>query len=183
MKWGLTRRGEYPEAIARELEQLAEAVRTAFAVAHTPEGRHQVVCARWNLASGQSLTSAATTRIVCTRPDPDNQTTGVVMGTDGVLTVQRTGVYQVLGQVRFDADATGVRVVGLYRRQTLIAQSVGPASATVSSRVQATETLWCEAGDTLELYGTQDSGGALNVSVDAGTTRQETFLRVVRLPS
>lgn len=181
MKWGLLRRGEYPEVIARELEQLTEAIRSSFLVSHDAEGHPRRCIGRWNLAETQATATATATRIVCTRPDPDNVTPDVVMGTDGILTVLAPGDYHVLGQVRFAPNGTGVRAVQLYRRGVLIAQTVRSGFASSDAVGQVMETLPCAAGDTFELVGVQTSGGALNVAFDNGMTRQETFLRIARV--
>ena len=183
MRWGLLRRGDYPDAIAREFEHLAEAVRQAFLTDHDTDGRHRRVQGRWNLAGGQALTTAVATRIVCTRPSDDNASDGLDMGTDGILTVRQRGLYLVVGQIRFAANGAGIRAAALRKRQTGYAQTLMvTAGAGSDTRVQVTECLPCDIGDTIELYGTQTSGGALNVTVDVGVL-QETFLRVVRVPS
>lgn len=169
-----------PESVRTELEHAYATIQAVWNVAHEPGGRLRPTCLRWNLAATQATVTATATRIRCTVPDADNRG-DVTMDTSGIARIVTEGVYHILGQIRFAPNATGVRATQLYRRGTLIGQQVDVPTAATDARGQASETLWCDRGDTIELVGVQTSGGALNVAVDTGAVRQETFLRIVRV--
>lgn len=175
MKLALTRRGDYPEPIARELEQLVSAITTADQVEHDAEGRQRVTCAKWTLAADQSVAHNTLTRVGVALPGSDNAPGRLTFLPGGIIRIGETGAYQVLGQIRYATNATGGRSVQLLRNQNEIAFTFQPSLGV--AWVQATETIPCVPGDTLELYAYQTSGGALNVESASG----QTFLRIVRV--
>lgn len=173
------RRPDLPEPVRDELSQAYAAIRAGWDTGHDTVGQHRYALGRWNLAATQSLATGTLTRLVCTVAE---ETRGLTMGVTGILTIRTAGVYQLIGSAKFAANGTGLRSVRLYVRGTLLAQQTVPGDATNDSTVQVAETLPLEPGDTVELFGVQYSGGALNVAAVAGVGRQETFLRVVRWP-
>ncbi len=180
MRIGLSRPGEYPEPIRAELEQLVGSLQTAWDVEHADSGRQRVTTARWNLGATQSIASATFVRLVCTRPEADN-TGDITVGTDGIVRIASSGLYHVSGQVRFEAMASGLAGGQLRRNQRVMAFALGPVFSGAQVWVQVSETLPCGAGDTLEFYGLQTSGGAINVLAATTGSDHHTFLRVAKV--
>lgn len=80
-------------------------------------------------------------------------------------TVPVSGVYLVSGLVSWAANATGERMTGIYVNGSLALW--GPAYSAAGSGItcsQVTRLLDLNAGDTIQLIGSQSSGGALSLS-------------------
>lgn len=125
----------------------------------TPVG----IRARMYRSTDQSIPNATLTQITfsAARWDTDTLTSG---GTQ--FTIQRAGAYRITAQVRFAANATGQRIVYIrLNGSTFLAidsrQAVtggNPTDVTVPAEYELA------AGNTVQLYVYQDSGGALNVT-------------------
>jgi hypothetical protein len=175
MKLGLTRRGDYPEPIARELDQLVGAITTSYGIEHDAEGRQKRTCAKWTLGADQSLTTNVLTRVAVSLADTRNLPGELTFALGGILRIGEPGSYQVLGQLRFASNVTGARAVQLRRSGVEVAFVLQGSLA--NAWLQATEIVNCEAGETIELWGYQTSGGALAVESASG----QSFLRIVRV--
>ena len=176
MKWGLTRREQMPEPIAREFDALAAAVQASVAVEHDEDGRQRIINARWKPAANQSLTTATFTRITLVLPDTRNVPGSLSITTLGQVRIGEKGSYLLTAQLFFDTNVTGRRIASLRVNNGVTAESAVSASAGFVT-VQVTDCVYCQPGDLIELYGYQESGGALSVIA----LSPYTFLRVVRV--
>jgi hypothetical protein len=88
----------------------------------------------------------------------------------GRLTIPSAGRYLIIGQVAFDANATGYRAALIrLNGTTYIAQTMLPTAIAVDAAYLEVHTIWlCAAGDYVELRAYQSSGGSLNVLAVAG---------------
>lgn len=181
MKVALTRRGEYPEPVRAELEQLVAAITTSYGVEHDAEGRQRVIWQRWDLGENLSLATGTETTIPMRLPDRLNTGDLTLDPVGGVVTVRTPGVYLVTAQVRYLANGTGARTVALYRDQVRRARcQVVTAGAGADTEIGVSATMPCVAGTTIYVTGTQTSGGALNV-VARSTLYAESFLTIARV--
>jgi hypothetical protein len=110
---------------------------------------------------------------------PNNSYTPVEFNTDkvmpsgwssssGVITVPEDGLYFVKGQVRWDGNATGIRILGLFIEGSLAVDGVRHNdlrdSPGTGDFTQASQTVtYLAAGDTVAVSVYQSSGGSLNV--------------------
>jgi len=82
-----------------------------------------------------------------------------------------TGIYLFIGQVTFDADATGYRRLALYKNGSNIAETQNFAPhATVDTILRVTESDSATALDYYELRVYQSSGGDLDTVLGATST-------------
>lgn len=185
MKLVLTRRGEYAEPIARELDQLVAAISASATIEHDAEGRQRRVWARFLLGANQShTTSAATETVLCRVPDARNEGDLTVDPTGGRVLVRTPGLYHVVGQIRWAVNATGARGAvllrsGLREASTLAATTGGG----VPTLTQVTALVSCVSGDTLVMQAFQNSGGALTMEAlgSAAPNITDTFLTIARV--
>ena len=87
------------------------------------------------------------------------------------FTVPSTGVYSIFGLYRASSNATGTRYAAIKKNGSVylsINWSAVSASSDTSINVGLIETL--TAGDYIELYAFQTSGGALNAVTGASNT-------------
>jgi hypothetical protein len=99
----------------------------------------------------------------------------------GVVTVRTPGLYHVVGQVQWAANATGVRGLVIQRDQSYEGLTQVPAIGGGAVTIhQVVATVPCVAGSTLRLMGYQDSGGALNALALLGT-EQASSLTIARV--
>lgn len=85
----------------------------------------------------------------------------------GVITIPRTGLYNVYGQVNWEFNATGARILNLVSGGSVIARvstMAATASSTISSLQVVSQSTSLASGATLSLSAIQVSGGALNTS-------------------
>lgn len=96
-------------------------------------------------------------------------------GTSTVLTIPEAGIYQVTAQVRFAANATGVRQA-LFTGAGAVAAFDIPANGGADPTIAPLSDLWSlSAGDTIGVSVYQNSGGNLNVDASG------TFIAAVRV--
>ena len=131
----------------------------------------RITAARLNLPAfnGYQTTPQTLTTAVWTAISIDTETFDTDSGHDNVTnntryTIQVDGLYVILGTVAFAASATGLRGSKIFKNgavligsETLIAP--GPATGTSAVCQIAAQLV---AGDYIELYGFQQSGGNLN---------------------
>jgi hypothetical protein len=83
--------------------------------------------------------------------------------TNGALTVNRTGYYQVTAGVLWAANATGVRLTRITSTPiALAADAFAPGRAGLATGAVASRILSLTAGQTIIIQGLQDSGGTLD---------------------
>jgi len=74
------------------------------------------------------------------------------------------GNYAVTGTITFTGNATGARYVVVKKNGNIFFYTVLNNNGTVEMMSQATQVIPLAAGDYVELFGIQTSGGSLNVS-------------------
>lgn len=90
------------------------------------------------------------------------------------------GLYMIIGQVAYDANATGVRVAQVYKNgTTALAATQATPLAGNAAIVPITALANLVAGDYIELRGYQNSGGALNSG--SATRDIGNILQIVKL--
>lgn len=91
------------------------------------------------------------------------------------------GTYEFTGAVSFGTNATGYRATAWARNgvvQNASRISIAPVPATVGTIVTARATpITLNVGDYVELYGYQNSGGALSTDVGAGPYQSSMMVR------
>jgi hypothetical protein len=131
-------------------------------------GARKPLC-RMRQTVAQSLTSGADTAITFDTEDVDYDNGHSTTTNTSRYTAGTAGWYAAYGIVAFAANATGDRVVQLrINGTTLVPGRAHTLTNTVASAVYANSASWLvflNAGDYVELIGTQISGGALNTSV------------------
>ena len=98
------------------------------------------------------------------------------------LYVRTTGKYEINGQVQFATNATGVRTAQIRLNAAgavgggslLVTAQQSPLTGASTSVTMPSIEVALTAGDYIEMFGTQTSGGALNTVVGQGVT----FLRM-----
>jgi hypothetical protein len=124
----------------------------------------------YRTSSTQSLSNATPTKIQLNATSFDKNGTADIT-TNYRITVAVPGVYDIKGSVSYAANATGVRYCMIYKNGSQIAASTMPtAGAGDASIVQCATELDLIAGDYIELYGSQSSGGSLNVNTGVDVT-------------
>jgi hypothetical protein len=91
----------------------------------------------------------------------------------GRITATTAGLYSVRFNLAFAANATGIRTASLRKNGTEVTFARTPATSAGIAACGGAFDVYLAAGDYLELWGTQTSGGALASSAGAsGTTMQ-----------
>lgn len=129
----------------------------------------RVVTARANRSGSQSLSNTTYTKIQLNNVGFD--THGAFdSATNYRYTAQVPGYYLVTGSIRFAVNATGSRYVNVYKNGSLSFYSQSGGYSADETVMQTTDRVFLNAGDYLELYGYQSSGGSLNVAGDINGT-------------
>jgi hypothetical protein len=86
------------------------------------------------------------------------------------LVAPDSGLYVVKGHATFDINTNGIRGLGIRKNAaashasgTDVVEVIGAGNGTTQARIIATDDVQLVAGDYLELFCYQGSGGALNV--------------------
>lgn len=169
MRLGLTRRGDYPEPIARELDQLVTAIQAGHSVEHDADGVQRRTYGRWQLGANQSLANGTATRVTVTLAQPGTDT-GADLRSEGggIIRLRRAGVYLIVAQVRFASDTVGARLVEVEHNAVTVARvSETPVGV---HRTQCVALVLAAANDTVAMTAYQSSGGALNAEAASGET-------------
>ncbi len=96
------------------------------------------------------------------------------------ITVDKTGTYLISAQVEFAASATGDRELAIRKNgATNDLLKTGLKSATLANDLSLSGILQLAAGDYVELWANQTSGGALNIT--ATVAKESPALSVVLL--
>ncbi len=96
------------------------------------------------------------------------------------ITASVGGIYQISGSVNFAANATGLRVLYIrYNGTTDIAGQSAPGNGSNSTSITTSTLYHLDAGDYIEMFAYQASGGSLNVT-SGGNYSPELSLQLVR---
>ena len=144
-----------------------------------------VACLAYH-STAQTLTTGTWTAINLQSEVFDNVQSGDSPMHDNVtnntrITIRTTGIYEVTGQVQFVVNSTAYRMARIVQNgSTILTENHQGAVPTVSTSVGITAQ-WCPltAGDYIELFGYQASGG--NLDTLAG--RSVTFMQAVLVSS
>lgn len=90
------------------------------------------------------------------------------------FTAAKSGFYFVKGSVNWSPNATGVRGALIFVNGGSVAENYQQANASNFITATVSDLIKLEAGDYVELYGYQDSGGSLNIT--SGSTRTYLFV-------
>lgn len=119
----------------------------------------------------QTLTTATYTQITMDTLVYDTDS-GRAPGTPWTYTVPYSGRWQFEYGVGFASNATGARVSALYQNGLDVSQTIGAQSSVSTDMAARVVVISCTAGDTIAVYGWQNSGGnlATDVSVMASSS-------------
>ncbi|HRT83932.1 MAG TPA: hypothetical protein P5523_04775, partial [Bacteroidales bacterium] len=125
----------------------------------------RVCAARFTKTTSQSIPTNTDTLIDYETVDYD--THGAFNLSTDRYTAPLAGYYAIAVSTEYAANGTGQRATQLYKNGSLFCELGAHAtvSASFTSRVFGNTTLYLNAGDYLELYGYQSSGGNLNLCV------------------
>jgi hypothetical protein len=115
--------------------------------------------------TNQSIASGAATAVSFDAELFDN-TTGSTMfvPTSTDITVPDSGLYIAAGWVDLDANSTGIRQLEIFQNASSVWKDARSAQSALTGRISITGFLVCTAGDVIEMWVYQSSGGALNVT-------------------
>lgn len=131
--------------------------------------------------AAQTLTTATLTAVTLDSEDTDTGPGGVAdpLHSTAVntsrMTIVTPGRYRVIASSAFASNATGYRECTIKRTGTTVAQSRHQAANGGVHIEQCVDEVLCVAGDYIEMFAAQSSGG--NLALIAGTAN--TFLHVV----
>lgn len=118
---------------------------------------------RDNSVTGQSIPNTTNT-VVSLNASPDADTYVGWNSATNTYTIQRNGLYLIGGLVAYSANGTGYRVTGVSVNGTIY-WGPGYSGTSVDEVIAAkTQIFSLIAGDTVQLYTRQNSGGALSLS-------------------
>ncbi|MGP7812431.1 hypothetical protein [Glutamicibacter soli] len=122
------------------------------------------------LNSDQNVANANYTTISLIASGSGDDSASGISVSGGIATVSRSGIYDIEGQVTFNANATGVRyaafLIGSDRYRSL-GVAAGSASMSVNNHVR----LHIPAGTTIAFQAYQTSGVTLTLPAGIDTTR------------
>ena len=131
-------------------------------------------------AGTQTLTTAVAAAGAGGDEDTDTDTMHSTVTNTSRLTIVTAGRYRVTGSVGFAANATGYRAVYLRKTGTTMAETrLSSSQASVRHTQQCIDEILCVAGDYLEVWAEQGSGGNLNLAAGQSVT----FLHAVWVSS
>jgi hypothetical protein len=118
--------------------------------------------------SGQSLNNTTLTAIQFNNETYDTDACHDNATNNTRLTAPFTGYYLVGGHAQFEANATGVRLLTVGVNGTVGLDNVqwpAPSGAGITANADVSTVLQLTAGDYVELFAWQNSGGTLNVEL------------------
>ncbi len=126
----------------------------------------RIVTARINRTGTQSLANVTATKIQFNSVIDDSHA-AFDSATNYRYNVVVSGFYQISGSISYGANTTGTRIV-LYRINggaDIYMSSIGTADITNETAVAFfARTAFLKSGDYIEIFGQQNSGGALNIT-------------------
>jgi hypothetical protein len=137
----------------------------------------RVVAASANLSSGSHGTSGSYI-ILSGGTWTIEKDSHAAMSTGGTYTVPVSGWFELSGSLGFASNATGIRALAFYRNGSALTTPTQVTAVTgADTLVGGSALVYCNAGDTLQIGGYQNSGGSLNYN----NTNNETRFSVKRL--
>ena len=131
-----------------------------------------VGCQLEKITSLQSISNATATAITFNSEvfDTDGFHDNTTNNTRITIPSGKAGKYLLIAQVSFAANATGARIIKLYKNGTLfqLASVTSAAPATDFTVLTGTNIVSATVGDYFELFAEQSSGGNLNLNNSAG---------------
>jgi len=131
--------------------------------------------------TGQSIPNGVFTEVDYEGEIYDDNGLHDLVTNKGRLTAQVAGRYLVILQIRWDGNATGVRMINILENGSTsrAVEGVAPGSAsTFSARMIASVIVNLEANDFVTSEVFQDSGGALNVASTSDDSPRFTMQRL-----
>lgn len=160
----------YPAATDRvadgalAIQHLAEDVEAKLKLAYDPPR------AKVYQSAAQTLNNGALTLVTFTSEEVDDDGLHSIVANTSRITVAVAGWYEVLGQISYAANATGIRRAMLLKNGATFGDATAEAVDSGGHIMQVHGETLCAAGDYLELQGYQSSGGNLLLSTGAGAT-------------
>jgi hypothetical protein len=139
------------------------------------DGANSLLAARASVTSAtQSFTNATGAKVLLDLASSSPTTNtydpkGWFSNANDRITVNQSGFYAITGTLGWAANATGRRVAELQVNGNGVASVSAPSHTTALAMIQNVNTIvWMNANDYVELFGRQDSGGALSTIVATG---------------
>lgn len=169
------------------MDRFAQELVSRLARLEEASARHQsmeVPRARMPLAiiyhsATQSIANNTSTALVFNSEAPDDNDWHSVVTNPSRITVTLAGQYLAVGQVEWASNATGYRQAALTKNGGAFAGVTTPATTGAQTTLLVVMPTVLTAGDYVELFVAQGSGGALNVN--GGAAAVGPYLAVVRL--
>lgn len=135
-----------------------------------------VVSLSTSKATAQSVANATWVKITAFDISADDST-GSFNATTGDWTSPAPGRYLICAAIGWSVNASGYRDLAIYKNGTAIFIGDSAASANSSTNTPTCKSVPLLTSDVINLYGNQNSGGALNTSGNAYTT----YLSIIRM--
>jgi hypothetical protein len=132
------------------------------------EADTRVVSASAYLGSNQALTSGAGAQIQINTIISDSHAAFATASYQYVI--QSPGYYDFLGGVEFASNANGIRYVSIKKGSSYIRTATFvPISGDNFDALVSAKSVWCKAGEIIQLWATHTSGGNLNALGNSNT--------------
>ena len=136
----------------------------------------KLVGARVYDASNQAIDNDSTTVVAFDSERYDTDTIHDTSTNNSMLTCKTAGVYSISGHIQFEANATGLRLVGILLDGATTIAYMGWSDVGASAIYLPLETKYTLAvNQYVELVVYQNSGGALNI-VKSGSNFTNEFM-------
>lgn len=112
--------------------------------------------------TNQSIASGAATAVSFDAELFDNSNMFTPTSTD--INIVDTGLYDAKGWVDLDANTTGIRQLEIFQNGSSVWKDARSAQSALTGRMSIAGLLVCTAGDVIQFWVYQSSGGALNVT-------------------
>lgn len=145
---------------------------------------HFQPCVRAFHSAAQSITTATNTALALNSERFDQagnvaSTMHDLVTNNSRLTCRHAGVYEIIGNIEWAANATGVRDVFIRLNNTTnIAYGRLPSLTAVTAQQEATTHYALAVNDFVELFVFQNSGGGLNVNATSAYSPEFSMVRV-----
>jgi hypothetical protein len=125
----------------------------------------RVVAARIGKSTNQSIPDSSLTKVTFTS-GANNQfdTHSAFDFTNNRYVVPVSGFYRVTSLVSWAASGTGSRALRLFKNGAIHIELYNGLAGSGETRLNGSALVQCNAGDYLEVYGAQTSGGPLNIT-------------------
>lgn len=137
-----------------------------------PSGSSFVGCQLEKITSLQSISNATATAITFNSEvfDSDGFHDNSTNNSRITIPSGKAGKYLITTQVSFAANASGARIIKLYKNgsEFMLPQVVDPAPATDFTVLNSTTLVNATVGDYYEIFAEQTSGGNLNLNNSSG---------------